>query len=208
MNTDDRIFSRFERAIENRNVSHAYILEGSYTVDKIAYAKKMAKMLLCSNGGCGECIVCKKIDRNEYEDLHITEPEGTSIKDSDIETIQNRLKVKPFVGDRNIVIVSRADTMTRWAQNRLLKTLEEPPEGAVIILLADNIESFLQTVVSRCVVFRLESLSINETDSDPFEYAKKLEALIYEEEPFYRILDYVKKFSKDKDEILTRRRLR
>ena len=195
-----RAAERLNRAISNGNISHAYIFEGDYTVDKTRFAADFVKAVLCSRGGCGQCAVCHKIDNGNYEDLFVISPE-TSVKDEDIEKLQEKLKNKPFAGARNIAVIENADTMTRWAQNRLLKTLEEPPEGTVIILLADNIENFLPTILSRCAVYRLESTE-HRTDAGTMSKAAELETMIYEEEPFYLLKAYAEKLAKDRRETM------
>ncbi len=191
---------RLNRAIANGNISHAYIFEGDYTVDKTAFAMNFVKSVLCDSGGCGECAVCRKIDNGNYEDLFIISPEN-SVKDEAIEKLQEKLKNKPFAGSRNIAVIENADTMTRWAQNRLLKTLEEPPCGTVIILLADNIENFLPTILSRCAVYRLESTG-RQTEAGTLSKATELEKMIYEEEPFYVLKAYAEKLAKDRRETM------
>ena len=77
-----------------------------------------------------------------------------SVKDEQIEELQEKLRRKPF-GERNLAIIKDADTMTARAQNRLLKTLEEPYGAAVIMLLSENTENLLATIRSRCVTYRL-----------------------------------------------------
>ncbi len=195
-----RVAEKLNNAISRGNISHAYVFEGDYTVDKIEFAKSFVKSVLCSSGGCGECTVCRKIENGNYEDLFVIYPEK-SIRDEDIEKLQVNLKNKPFAGNRNIAIIQNADTMTKRAQNRLLKTLEEPPEGTVIILLADNIENLLPTILSRCVVYRLENTKAH-IDNRILNKAVKLEEMIYMEEPFYALKSYVEKLAKDKNEVM------
>ena len=195
-----RAAARLNHAISNGHISHAYIFEGDYTVDKTGFAVSFVKAVLCEHGGCGECIVCRRIENGNYEDLFVISPE-TSVKDEDIEKLQERLKNKPFAGDRNVAVIENADTMTRWAQNRLLKTLEEPPEGTVIILLADNIENFLPTILSRCAVYRLESTN-KQIAAGITDKAAALEKMIYDDEPFYILKAYAEKLAKDKHEVM------
>ncbi len=195
-----RAAKRLNSAISNGNISHAYIFEGDYTVDKTGFAMSFVKAVLCENGGCGQCSICRKIQNGNYEDLFVISPE-TSVKDEDIEKLQEKLKNRPFAGSRNIAVIENADTMTRWAQNRLLKTLEEPPDGTVIILLADNIENFLPTILSRCAVYRLEGTE-QQSDAAAVSRAAELEKMIYEDEPFYVLKAYAEKLSKDRHETM------
>ncbi|MGN1144596.1 MAG: hypothetical protein ACI4SU_08505, partial [Anaerovoracaceae bacterium] len=161
---DEKLVTRITGSILAGNVFHAYIIEGDTCVDKLAFAKDMVKAILCTERpgvGCGSCISCRKIDHGNYEDLYFIESDGLSVKDEPVFALQEKLKRKPTAGDRNLAIIKDADTMTTRAQNRLLKTLEEPPEGTVIFLLSENKDNLLETIRSRCVTYRLNSL---ETD--------------------------------------------
>jgi DNA polymerase-3 subunit delta' len=162
--------SRLKSAILNSMVSHAYLIEGDYNTDKKGVALAFAAAVLCRENpgeGCGSCRSCRNIKNGCYEDLYLTEPESKSkgigqalsIKDAQIENLQVRLKSVPTGGGRNIAVISDADSMTMRAQTRLLKTLEEPTPGTVIILLSENSELLLQTIRSRCVKVRLNSFA-------------------------------------------------
>lgn len=188
---NDRLIERLQYLASSENLSHAYIFEGDACVDKLLIAKAFIKAILCEENkgvGCHQCITCNKIDEIVYEDLYCigTDDDGSTLKDEAIEELQNKLKKKPFVGNRNIAIINNADSMTVRAQNRLLKTLEEPPEGTILILLSENIENLVQTILSRCVVFRVnpfeteENIIIN-------EQAETLVRMILNREPFYSL---------------------
>lgn len=88
------------------------------------------------------------------EDIYRVKPDGLSIKDSAIFDLQYQIRKKPFVGSHNVAIIDEAEKMTTRAQNRLLKTLEEPPGNAVLILLVSNVQNLLQTVRSRCILLK------------------------------------------------------
>lgn len=153
-----KLTNRIHRAIEAGHVSHAYIIEGDSCTDKEKIAKDFVKAILCENNpgwGCDECVNCRKIDHDNYEDLYAVNADENSLKDAAILSLQEKLKGKPTGGSRNIAIISDADTMTQRAQNRLLKTLEEPTPGTVIVLLSENTENLLQTIRSRCIIYRL-----------------------------------------------------
>lgn len=158
---NEKIVERLRTAAASGRVSHAYIFEGDSIIDKIAVARAFTKAIFCmpnKGEGCHSCLSCRKIEDGNYEDIHYAEATGASIKDEVISEILRNLKNKPVGGNRNIAIIKDADTMTVKAQNRLLKTLEEPPTGTVIILLSENSERLLKTVRSRCVCMRLEPL--------------------------------------------------
>ena len=156
-----RLVEKIRRSILAGNIFHAYIIEGDTCVDKVHFAKEMLKAILCKEApgdGCGQCLSCRKIDHDNYEDLFFLESDGLSVKDDAVLQMQEKLKLIPAGGERNLAIIKDADTMTVRAQNRLLKTLEEPPAGTVILLLSENKENLLETIRSRCVCYQLSSL--------------------------------------------------
>lgn len=177
------------RAIVNGNISHAYLLEGDRSIDKLGLAENFVKAILCREGGgdsCECCPSCARINHGNHEDVIYLAAEGLSIRDEAVEELQSKLKKKPYGGDRNIVILQDADTMTLKAQNRLLKTLEEPAPGTVIILLSENMENLAQTILSRCVIFKLNSFETPEY-RDVLEGAVQIADMILEGKPFYEI---------------------
>lgn len=158
--------SHLQRAVLQNMVSHAYLIEGDHTMDKMGFALVFAQAVLCpekKGEGCGSCLTCRRIQHQSYEDLYICEPTESagsrsrvqSVRDAQIEELQNQLKTRPSEGERNIAVISGADSMTVRAQTRLLKTLEEPYPGTVIMLLSENAEMLLPTIRSRCVHVRL-----------------------------------------------------
>lgn len=186
---NQKAVERMSRAVTSRNISHAYLLEGDRTIDKLALAENFVKAILCREGGgdsCGCCPSCNKVNHGNHEDVIWLAADGNSIKDEAVEELQSRLKKKPYVGDRNIVILQDADTMTPKAQNRLLKTLEEPAPGTVMILLSENMENLAQTILSRCVIFRLNPF---ETPGykDVLEGTVLIADMVLEGRPFYEI---------------------
>lgn len=199
---NDKLIERLQYLASSENLSHAYIFEGDSCADKVLIAKAFVKAILCEERkgqGCYQCITCSKIDQFVYEDLHFVGGEGeeSSIKDEDIEELQNKLKKKPFAGNRNIAIIKNADTMTVRAQNRLLKTLEEPPEGTIIILLSENTENLVQTILSRCVVFRVNPLDTEE-NALVREQAETIVRMILNREPFYSLNIKLEEYVEDK----------
>ncbi len=192
------MIERLSAAIKSGNVSHAYIFEGEASLDKKAFAEAFVKAVLCrekSGIGCDACPSCRKVDHGNCEDLFYVQADGSSIKDEAIERLQERLKTKPY-GERNIAIISDADTMTLRAQNRLLKTLEEPPEGTILILLSENIENLTQTILSRCVKFRLNYFG-RESYEGMMDKAREVADLLLEGAPFYKRKEAITDIIKD-----------
>ncbi|MDO4170420.1 MAG: DNA polymerase III subunit delta' [Lachnospiraceae bacterium] len=153
-----------EKAIETGQVSHAYIFNGEDGIGKMTTAKAFAKALLCEGkDSCGECQSCKQIDSNNHPDVIYVTHEKAGITVDDIRNqVNHTVSVKPYSSDYKIYIIDEADKMNVAAQNALLKTIEEPPAYALIILLADNKDAFLETICSRCVILNFGPVSENQ----------------------------------------------
>ena len=183
---NQKLIDRISSSIKTGRVFHAYIIEGDALSDKEGFAREFCKAIICKDNpgiGCDECLDCRKMDHDNYEDLHFIESDGMSVKDEQILKLQADLKKKPN-GDRNLAIIKDADTMTTRAQNRLLKTLEEPFAGTVIILLSENRENLLETIRSRCVLFRLEDAKENTKGK---ELAELVFQELFEEKRFFEV---------------------
>ena len=184
--------SKLGDAVRSGIVSHAYIIEGDNNIDKMGFALAFCQALTCREmpgEGCGRCVNCRKIADGNHEDLYVVEPDdqtaaktGTnSIKDAAVEELQVRLKEKPTAGEHNMAVISDGDTMTTRAQTRFLKTLEEPPDGTVIMILSENSEELLPTINSRCVNIRLYDVSGSDSTEGTEEAEKILRMIINRE---------------------------
>lgn len=189
---NEQILQRMKEAAATQVVSHAYILEGDASVDKVRLAKEFVKAILCEDrdrdgSSCDVCITCQKVDHDNHEDVFLMAADGNSIKDEAVEEMQRRLANRPNAGSRNVIIMDDADTMTLRAQNRLLKTLEEPAPGTVILLLSENAEHLAQTVRSRCILYRLHSLGTELEENIKMVAAETGEQWLTGE-PFYKLV--------------------
>ena len=143
-------------AVMEDRVSHAYILNGERGSGKKMLASLFAMTLLCEKHGpdpCNECHSCIQAESGNHPDIiRVTHEKPNTISVDDIrEQVNNTIDIKPYQGPYKIYIIPEADRMTAQAQNALLKTIEEPPEYAVIMLLTSNIDGLLPTIRSRCV---------------------------------------------------------
>ncbi len=172
-----------KNAVKTGNHSHAYIFSGENGTGKKMLADAFALMLQCENPGedaCLECHSCKQtLSRNNPDIIYVTREEGKSNLGVDVvrEQIVNDVDIKPFNGKYKIYIVDEAEKMNQQAQNALLKTIEEPPEYAVIILLTANHNAFLQTILSRCVLIQMKPVA---TESIKQILEKKYEVVDYQ----------------------------
>ncbi len=182
----DQIKEHFKKAIEIRKISHAYLLNGEAGMGKKSLAAAFALTLFCQGEGkkpCLDCHACRQVLSNNHPDLiYVTHEKPASIGVDDIrEQINESILIRPYSSSYKIYIVNEAEKMTVQAQNALLKTIEEPPDYAVILLLATSQEAFLPTILSRCVQLKLkplqdtivkkylmEKLQIQETEADTF----------------------------------------
>ena len=150
-------------SIEKGLVSHSYLFVGVDGIGKTSIAKEFAKRLLCLsqqslNCNCKSCIEFKS---QNHPDFQIIEPDGNSVKIEQIRDLQKRIQEKPIISSKKVYIINNADKMTKEAQNCLLKTLEEPPEFANIILIGTNESLFLDTIRSRCIILHFEPIENN-----------------------------------------------
>lgn len=188
---DRKLVNRISNAIKEGNISHAYIFEGDSCAGKEEFALDFLKAICCEQmigEGCDECASCRKIEHGNCEDLYIVRAEGTtvkSVKDDAISSLRDNLVKKPL-GRRNMAIICDADTMTVRAQNRFLKTLEEPSSyGTVIVLLSENRENLLDTIRSRCICYRINGE--DDRSCINFHGADELIDAIIEEDKFFEI---------------------
>ncbi len=155
------IVRHFKSSIELGKVSHAYILNGEKGVGKKTLAHVVAKSLQCESGSpdpCGTCTSCLQVDSNNQPDIIWVNHEKPNVitVDEIRSQIVNDIDLKPYRSRYKIYVVPDAQMMNPQAQNALLKTLEEPPEYAIIMLLTDNVDKFLPTILSRCIVLNFK----------------------------------------------------
>ena len=152
----DEIIGHLKNAIESGKISHSYIFTGEPGSGKKLLAGTFAATLQCEAGGtepCQKCDSCKKaIGKNHPDIIMVThEKPGTITIDEIRDQVIHDVDIRPYYSPYKIYIIADADLMTPQAQNALLKTIEEPPEYAVILLLTNNIGGLLPTIQSRCV---------------------------------------------------------
>ena len=210
------IAERLGDAIRFDRLSHAYIIEGDSLSNREEFAMDFAKAVLCKElpgVACDKCITCRKVMHGNYQDLYYVESDNKSVKDKDVlELQQNLINVPTGEGERNIAIVQDADTMTVRAQNRFLKTLEEPQPGTIIMLLVENSEKLLPTIRSRCQTIRLFGdglekdnkfsevasalLGMSKRKSFYFEIKEKLDSELRDRKASEELLDSMEHFAR------------
>ena len=157
----EQLKEHLQNAISTKKVSHAYIINGERSSGKEFIARIFAMALQCEKGGtepCGECHSCRQaLSNNQPDIVYISHEKPNTIGVEDIRVqINGDIGIKPYSSPRKIYIMNEGEKMTVQAQNALLKTLEEPPEYAVILILTTHVEALLPTIMSRCVVLNMK----------------------------------------------------
>lgn len=160
----ERMIQNLRNAFTYKKISHAYLFQGEKLSGKRMIADIFARALQCeSEGGkpCNQCRSCRQsINGNHPDIIYVEHDKPNIISVENIRTqINGDIAIKPYSSDYKIYIVDEAQKMNTQAQNALLKTLEEPPEYAVILLLTTRAEAMLPTILSRCVMLNTKPVS-------------------------------------------------
>lgn len=151
----------FEDVIEGGTIPHALIFEGMEGIGKSLLAFELSKAIFCEDSQkdpCGVCKSCLKMQHGNHPDYMEIHPDGKQIKNHQVEAFQSFLSTKAYQGSYKIVCIYQAEKMNISAQNRILKTLEEPPEKVIIILISHKPMVLMETVRSRCQSVKLSGL--------------------------------------------------
>lgn len=155
-----------ENIIKNDKVAHSYIFAGPDGIGKQLFAKEFAKAILCdseSNKPCNTCKSCIEFENFNHPDIKIIDEEDKLIKIDIIKELTKKdVLEKPLNNKKKIYIINNSENLRRDAQNVLLKTLEEPSEYIVIILITSNTNMLLNTIKSRCIKILFNSLTDDE----------------------------------------------
>ena len=158
------------KSLQSNKTSHSYLFCGIEGIGKKRFAEDIAQFLLCQNPQdihcCDVCKSCVEFNTNNNPDFFLIEANDGKIKIDQIREMHRKIAEKPIISERKVYIIDNADQMTTEAQNCLLKTLEEPPEYATIILICSNENSMLNTIKSRCT--RIYFLPIEQEEIKEF----------------------------------------
>ena len=153
----NEVVSTLKAVLRDDSARHAYIFAGPEGIGKRMVARVFAAALLCSGRNfadrCENCQTCRLFDSGTNPDFYVVEAEGASISVDDIRRMQHDVSIRPMYSSKKVYLVAEADKMTVQAQNCLLKTLEEPPGYAVIVLTTSNSNSLLETIRSRSIIY-------------------------------------------------------
>ncbi|MBI3162250.1 MAG: DNA polymerase III subunit delta' [Chloroflexi bacterium] len=152
---------------------HAYLFCGPPGLGRRTLALRLAQALNCQSPidagvPCGKCRDCKQIESMRHPDMNViqAETEGGTLKVDQVREVQHSLSLKPYQAAYRVALFLRFQEANDNAANALLKTLEEAPAHAILLLTADNPEQLLPTIVSRCEILRLRPLSLSAIEAD------------------------------------------
>jgi DNA polymerase III subunit delta' len=155
---------------------HAYLFSGAPGLGRRTLALRFAQALNCPTPlapgiPCGTCRDCKQIEGMRHPDINIiqADAEGGTLKVDQVREVQRALSLKPYQVNYRVALFLRFQEANDNAANALLKTLEEAPAHAVLILTADNPEQLLPTILSRCEIIRLRPLPVSMIEADLIE---------------------------------------
>lgn len=185
---NEKIKNDLEQTVKKNTTAHSYLFIGDAGIGKKMVAKDFARMILCqgdeADRACGRCSSCIKFDSSNNPDYFEIEPDGNSLKISQIREMLENIYQKPIISNKKVFIINDCEKMTKEAQNSLLKTLEEPPEYIVIILITSNENMILNTVKSRCIKIKFDNLTNYEMqkyiEKDKDEDVKKIGNMLLE----------------------------
>jgi len=166
-----------ERGCAQGHPSHAYLFVGPPRIGKTTLALHLAQTLNCLDPQvrpCGHCSACRKVQRGVHPDVRVLDEPASSIKIEHIRELQQEIALSPFEGRWRVSVLCDFQRATSEAANCLLKTLEEPPPKAVIVLTAAEAQALLPTIISRCQVFQLRPLAVEQV-SQALQSRSKLE---------------------------------
>lgn len=160
----ERVIEVFRRTLRTEKTAHSYLFEGISGCGRKKTAMALIQALFCTvlpDDACGECPSCRKVAGGNHADIHFIEPlpDKRDISIDQLRSMQRELSLRPYEAPRKACIIEPAERMSVNAANSLLKTLEEPPGNALIILLTENAGMLLPTIRSRCQLIRFSHLS-------------------------------------------------
>jgi DNA polymerase-3 subunit delta' len=151
-----KVADQLQQALSRKRLAHAYLFYGPHGSGKEAMARTLAKALNCEAGredSCDKCDSCRRIDSGSHPDVHWIRPESKSRKITveQVREFEKGVNLKPSLGRVKVGVVVDADCMGAEGANAFLKTLEEPPSQTVILLLTEEPQRLLPTILSRCL---------------------------------------------------------
>jgi DNA polymerase-3 subunit delta' len=165
---NERVKTTLKAALAEQRLAHGLIFSGPDGVGKRQFALTLAKAVNCEvgqNDSCDQCAVCHKIAAGDHLDVKFVGPDGAFIKAGQIRQLVDEANYRPFESRKRVFIIDPADAMNETAANALLKTLEEPPETSLLVLITDRLQSLLPTIRSRCQIHAFTPLKTEDVEA-------------------------------------------
>ncbi len=158
------VLKMFKNSMMKNRLAHAYLFEGMKGTGKRDASFLLAKSVFCQSPKqgyipCETCVNCKRINNGNHPDVHLVEPDGLSIKKAQIQSLQEEFSKTGVESKKKLYMIVHADRMTVNAANSLLKFLEEPHPETIAILMTEQAQQILPTILSRCQTISFQSLS-------------------------------------------------
>lgn len=152
-------------AINNNKLSHAYLFDSNGNSDVMNIVLSFVKIIICMDKKSDEEIlnICDRIDNGNCIDVKIIEPDGLWIKKEQLLDLQSEFSKSAIEGSKKIYIIKSADKMNIQTANSILKFLEEPVDDIIAILIVDNINLVIPTIISRCQIIKLNKKKYEES---------------------------------------------
>src|SRR5271170_5919803 len=182
-----------QRSLARGRLGHAYLFAGDSLDDLESLARTLAKTLNClspvkiknaATDCCDECLSCRKIENGTHADIHWARPESKSrvITIEQTRALMQQIQLTPTEAEHKVTIIAAADRLNPQAANAFLKTLEEPPQNSVLILLSTEPQRILETILSRCLRLNFSGDGKRELNSDEANWLEKFGSLAASEQ--------------------------
>ena len=207
------MYNLLKNAINNNQISHAYLFETNNNSNALDIIYSFVKEIICpKNISCDKCNICSRIDNGNLLDIKVIKPDGLQIKKEQMGELQEEFSKVSLETNRKIYIITECEKMNAQASNSILKFLEEPIDNITAILVTNNINMLLKTIISRCQVISLnknnyikkenslENLANILTDSEK----NKIEFLNDErnEELYNFVVDFINFYEDNKEDTI------
>ena len=158
----DSTVALLRRSLDEGRLAHAYMITGPRHLGKMTLAMDLARVLNCTAAErpCGECAQCDRVSRSLHTDVKVVGvDEGVMIAIDQVREMQREVSLAPFEGVSRVIVIDESERLSQEAANGLLKTLEEPPDQVVLVLLAPDTGAVAPTLSSRCQLLELKRVN-------------------------------------------------
>jgi len=160
------LYNLLSNAIKNDKLSHAYLFETNNNSNSLDIIYSFVKEIMCPrNKSCENCSICSRIDNGNFLELKVINPDGLQIKKEQMSELQEEFSKVSLESNRKVYIINECEKMNAQASNSILKFLEEPVDNIVAILVTNNINKVLKTIISRCQLISLNKGNYSKVDS-------------------------------------------